>query len=267
MRPNTLKQRIRDNQPIVSAWLSIPSGYSAEILARQGFDCVNVDLQHGMIGFDHAVPMLQAISATDAIPIVRVGNSEPAAMMKLLDAGAYGVICPMISNVEDAQTFVSACRYPPHGNRSFGPARGLLYGGADYAKHANDEILTIGMIETREGLDNVDAIAAVDGLDGLFIGPNDLSLALGKAPMAEPTDPEVVAAIAKILEAAQNQAKVAGIFCSSPAAAAKRIAQGFGFVVPGNDAGMLTQAGRNAVAGARANPAADAGNTKGGSGY
>lgn len=248
MRPNTLKQKLNAGEAVVSGWLSIPSSYSAEIVARQGFDCVNVDLQHGMIAFDAAVSMLQAISTTDAIPIARVGKIEPAIIMKLLDAGAYGIICPMISTVEDAKLFVRSCRYPPIGERSHGPARGILYGGADYPQQANKEILTIGMIETCEGLENVNDIAAVEGLDMLFIGPNDLSLALGKRPMSEPDDLEVVAAIAKIREAASAAGKPCGMFCSSPAAAVQRIKEGFQLVVPGHDASMLTKMAKSAVA-------------------
>ena len=117
---------------------------------QPGFDSVTVDLQHGMIGFDAAVAMLQAIASTPAVPLARVSRNEPALVMQLLDAGAYGIICPMISTVAEAELFVSACRYPPRGQRSFGPARGLLYGGPDYFDHADGEILTLAMLETAE---------------------------------------------------------------------------------------------------------------------
>ena len=258
MRPNSLKQKLQSGEAAVSAWLSIPSGFSAELIAKAGYDCVNVDLQHGMVDVSDAVAMLQAISTSDATPIARVGVNEPTIMMKLLDAGAYGIICPMISTVDDARRFVRACRYPPLGDRSFGPARGLLYGGADYATGANTEILTIGMIETADGLQAVESIAAVDGLDALFIGPNDLSLALGSAPKAEPTDAPVVEAIRRIREAAHAAGRSCGIFCSSPAAAVERIAEGFDLVVPGHDASMLTRVCKEAVAACRSGTAAPA---------
>src|SRR5690554_2533342 len=161
-----------------------------------------------MIGFDSALPMFQALSATPAIPLARVPVNDGAQIMRLLDAGAYGIICPMISTVDDAARFVSACRYPPKGDRSFGPSRGLLYGGADYYHHADNEILRIGMIETREGLANLDDILSVEGLDGIYIGPNDLSLALGEAPSSEPTAAEVVQAIAHIQERATAHNKI-----------------------------------------------------------
>lgn len=188
MRKNSLKTAFLENTPIINGWLAIPSGYSAEIMGHQGYDAVTVDLQHGMIDFASALSMLQALSATPAVPLVRVADNDPAQIMRVLDAGAYGVICPMISSAEQARRFVAACRYPPLGVRSFGPARGLLYGGSDYPQHANNEILTLAMIETREGLADLDAILDTEGLDGVFIGPNDLSLTLtGSAKRRIPT--------------------------------------------------------------------------------
>lgn len=251
MRPNTVKQRLQQGEAIVSGWVGMASTLSAEIIGLAGFDCVTVDLQHGMIGFDAALPILQTLSGTPAVPLVRVPVNDGPQIMRVLDAGAYGVICPMVSTAEQARVFVSACRYPPGGSRSFGPSRGLLYGGPDYYHHADETILTMAMIETRQGLDNLDEILAVAGLDGVFIGPNDLSLALGQAPSSEPTSDVVVKAIEHILARAQANGKIPGIFCSSGAAAAMRIAQGFKFVVPGNDANILKQAANAAVNAAR----------------
>ncbi|UOD49282.1 HpcH/HpaI aldolase family protein [Orrella daihaiensis] len=263
MRPNTVKERLLKGESIVNGWLGIPSSLSAEILGLSGFDSVTVDLQHGMIAFDAALPMLQALSATAAVPLVRVPSNNGPQIMSLLDAGAYGVICPMISTADQAAAFVSACRYPPKGDRSFGPSRAILYAGDDYYQHANDTILTLAMIETQQGLDHLDEILAVDGLDGIFIGPNDLSLALGQAPSSEPRADVVVKAIAHILARAQVHGKIPGIFCSSGEAAAMRLEQGFKFVVPGNDANILKQAAVAAVQIARSQ---GTGKT-GGSGY
>ncbi len=213
MRKNRLKA-MPDGSAVINGWLAIPSGYSAEIAGHQGFDAVTVDLQHGMIDFASALSMLQALSATPAVPLVRVQDNDPAQIMRMLDAGAYGIICPMISTAEEARRFVAACRYPPLGNRSFGPARGLLYGGADYPQHANDEILTLAMIETRDGLANLDAILATDGLDGVFIGPNDLSLTLTGSASAESRHPEMLAAIEQVVSRCRQWNKIAGIFCT-----------------------------------------------------
>lgn len=252
MRANTLRQLKAEGRPIVNAWLSIGSGYAAEAIAHQGFDAATVDCQHGMIGFETAIAMLQAISSTEAIPLVRPSALVPSEIMRFLDAGAYGVICPMISTARDAADLVSACRYPPHGSRSFGPARGLLYGGADYLDGANRELLVLGMIETREGLDNLEDILAVPGLDGIYVGPNDLSLALGQRPENESSVPEVADAIELVRRRTVETGKIAGIFCSNGTAAAMRVAQGFDLVTPGNDAALLRGVMRDAVNASRA---------------
>lgn len=263
MRVNNLKTALAENRPVVNGWLAIPSSYSAEIMGHQGYDAVTVDLQHGMIDFASALAMLQALSATPAVPLVRVADDTPAQIMRVLDAGAYGVICPMISTPDQARRFVSACRYSPEGIRSFGPARGLLYGGADYPQHANREILTLAMIETREGLANIDAILDTDGLDGVFIGPNDLSLTLTGAASAESKHPDMLAAIERVVSRCREKRKTAGIFCTSGAAAAQRIAEGFNFVTPANDVMQLGRASREAIALARGNAIP----TTGASGY
>lgn len=242
MRPNVLRQLKATGKPIVNAWLSIGSSYSAEIVAHGGYDSVTVDCQHGMMGFDVALTMLQAISTTSAIPLVRPSRNDPAEIMRWLDAGAYGLICPMISTRAEAETFVAACRYPPVGNRSFGPSRGLLYGGPDYAAHANDAILTLGMIETAEGLANLDAIVATPGLDGIYVGPNDLALALRRDPKAESDDPIMTEAIERIRTATSVAGKIAGIFCSGGPGAARRWREGFDLLTPGNDAMLLKAA-------------------------
>ncbi|MHB1249641.1 MAG: HpcH/HpaI aldolase family protein [Polaromonas sp.] len=251
MRSNHLKEMCQRREAAVNGWLTIASPYAAEVMGHQGFDAVTVDMQHGMIGFAQAVGMFQALSATPALPLARVSCNDPALLMQMLDAGAYGIICPMISSVEEARSFVSACRYPPLGTRSFGPTRGLLYGGPDYFQRANHEILTLAMIETRAGLDALEAILAVDGLDGVFVGPNDLSLAMGKAPKSEPDDKEVRDAIVHICARTLADGKIPGIFCSGGDAAARRIAEGFLLVTPGTDVALLSQAARRAVDAAR----------------
>ena len=216
MRPNRLRELAARETPILNAWLAIPSSYSAEVMGHQGFDSVTVDLQHGMIGFDAAVPMLQALSGTPAVPLARVSRNDYALVMQLLDAGAYGVICPMISNAGSMRgDFVSDCRYPPIGQRSFGPARGLLYGGADYFAERGREILTLAMLETREAIANADAILAARGLDGIYVGPNDLCLAYGKPPISESADPEVAGIITDLA----SRTRAAG---RSPGSSARR---------------------------------------------
>lgn len=251
MRANPLRALAAQGHPIINAWLSIGSAYAAESIAYQGFDAATIDCQHGMIGFETTLTMLHALSSTPATPLVRPGRLDPAEIMHYLDAGSYGIICPMISTPRDAELLVAACRYPPLGDRSFGPARGLLYGGADYRTGANEAIVVLAMIETREGLENLDAILAVPGLDGIYVGPNDLGLALGFAPANEPSEPPVVDAIERVRMATRSAGKIAGIFCSDGPAAAARIDQGFNLVTPGNDAALLRRAMTEAVSRAR----------------
>jgi 4-hydroxy-2-oxoheptanedioate aldolase len=239
MRPNTLRRLHSEGRTIVNAWLSNDSAYVAEAAAHQGYDAVTVDMQHGMVGFDRVVAMFQAISTTAAIPMARPSENNPAEIMRLLDAGAYGIICPMISTAEDAARLVSACRYPPVGRRSFGPSRGLLYGGLDYFSGANDEILVFPMIETIQAVDNIEAILDTPGIDGIYVGPNDLSIEMGQPPRNEPNAPAVMAAITRAREATTRRGLIAGIFCSDGAAAAGRAAEGFHLVTPGNDIALL----------------------------
>lgn len=248
MRRNKLKAMLKDGRPVLNAWLSIGSGYSAEGVAHQGFDSVTVDFQHGMIGFDTGLAMFQAISTTDAVPLARVPANDPAQIMRILDAGAYGVICPMISTEADARSFASSCRYADRGNRSFGPSRGLLYGGVDYFARANDEILVIPMIETREAVDNIDAILDVEEVDMIYVGPNDLALACGEQPGQATDGPKTAKAIRHVLARTHAANKTAGIFCPDAEGAKARIEQGFDLVTPGNDFGALTRALRAAVA-------------------
>lgn len=242
MRPNRVRERWNAGEAAVSGWLSFGNSYTAEIVGLSGVDCVTIDLQHAMTDVSDMIVMLQAISATPATPFVRVPNAEPGIIMKALDAGSYGIICPLVNSVEDAKALVDASSYPPLGGRSFGPARGLLYGGPDYAQHADATIVRLAMIETREGLAAVDDICAVDGLDGIFVGPSDLGLNLGRGTAADPSDPDVRAAIDRCLAAAKAAGKRAGLFCPSGAVARRRAEQGFDFVVPNSDANLLKAA-------------------------
>jgi 4-hydroxy-2-oxoheptanedioate aldolase len=239
MRANNIQTIWNSGGAIVNGWASIPSSVSAEIMAHQGWDSITVDLQHGLVDYQTALTMLQAISTKDVTPMARVPWLEPGIIMKLLDAGAYGIICPMINTREEAETFVAACRYAPQGMRSFGPTRALFYAGSDYAKHANDTVLTLAMIETKQALDNVTAIVSTPGLNGIYIGPSDLSLSMGYTPKLDQEEPAVVAAIGQILKAAKEAGIRAGIHCLEPAYAKRMIEQGFDLVTIGSDIRLL----------------------------
>ena len=242
MRPNEVRRRWAAGDAAVCGWLSLGSSYAAEVVGWCGVDCVTADLQHGMADVQSLIAMLQAISATPATPFVRVPSLDPPLLMKALDAGAYGVICPMVDSAEQARALVDATIYPPRGTRSFGPARGLLYGGADYFARADETIVRLAMIETAAGLDAVEAICAVEGIDGIFVGPNDLGLALGKGVSGDPTDPLVREAIARCVRAAKSAGKHAGMFCPSGAVAARCIGEGFDFVVPNSEVNLMKAA-------------------------
>lgn len=233
MRKNTVKEIWDNGGAVLNGWCSIPSSFSAEIMAHQGFDSITIDMQHGLVDYQTATTMLQAISTTSVIPLIRVPWNDPGILMKALDAGAYGVICPMINTVEEAEKFVKACRYPPQGIRSFGPIRakyyagGKTHGGGDYHHHANTDMLTIAQIETQEAIDNLDEILQVPGLSGVYVGPSDLAMALGCEPRTGQNDPIVVEARAKILETCKKHGIPAGIHTNSTDVAVNMIKQGF----------------------------------------
>tara|TARA_B100000945_G_scaffold278466_1_gene244265 strand:- start:127 stop:915 length:789 start_codon:yes stop_codon:yes gene_type:complete len=236
MRKNKLKKIFAEGKAVINGWLQIPNSFSAEVMAHQGWDSLTIDMQHGVVDYPNALQMLQTISSTEVVPMARVNWNEPGQIMKILDAGSYGIICPMVSNRKQAENFVKACLYPPNGHRSFGPIRGLLYGGADYGKYANEEILKFAMIETKEALDNLDPIMSTPGLNGIYIGPADLSLAIGEEPgFDKPENDKVYNVIMKILEHAKKNKIVAGIHNMKADYAEKMIKKGFQLVTIGSD--------------------------------
>ena len=236
MRKNKLKELFKAGKPIINSWLAVPSSFSAEVMANQGWDSVTIDMQHGLIDYPSAVNMLQAISTTNTTPLARVNWNEPGQIMKILDAGSYGVICPMVSNREEAEKFVQACQYPPNGYRSFGPIRANIYGGSDYSKHADREILKLAMIETKEALEKLDEILDTENLDGIYVGPADLSLAVGEEPgFDKPENSKAYSEILRILEAAKKRNLFTGIHNGTPEYAKKMIDKGFSLVTVGSD--------------------------------
>ena len=239
MRPNRLRQLWAEDKPALNGWLAIPNSFSAEVMAHQGWDSLTIDMQHGVIDYAALVPMLQAISTTNTVPIVRVPWLEPGILMKALDAGAYAVICPMVNTREDAQKLVHYTSYAPQGTRSFGPIRATLYGGADYPQHANGTIVRFAMIETAQALDNLDSILSVEGLDAIYIGPSDLSLSLGCKPVFDDVDPKAQQAIEHIMARAKAHGVVAGIHNGRADVARARVELGFRFVTLGSDARLL----------------------------
>jgi 4-hydroxy-2-oxoheptanedioate aldolase len=248
VRKNKLKEIFKQGGSAINGWLQIPNSFTAELMANQNWDSLTLDMQHGVIDYSHAISMFQAISTTNVVPLARVNWNEPGQIMKILDAGAYGIICPMVSNRKEAENFVQACMYPPRGYRSYGPIRGLVYGGPDYADEANNEILKFAMIETKESLDNLDEIMQTPGLDGIYIGPADLSLAIGEKPSFDkPEGDPVYEVIMKILEHAKKNKIIAGIQNGQPEYADKMIKKGFQLVTIGTDQRLMIAAAKNAL--------------------
>jgi 4-hydroxy-2-oxoheptanedioate aldolase len=238
VRENTVKRAWREGKVTYGAWLSIPSSFSAEVMAHQGFDWLCIDMQHGVIDFQTAVTMLQAISTTETIPFVRVPWKEPGIIGKVLDAGAYGVIIPMVNSREEAEAAVGACRYVPEGYRSYGPVRAAYYAGADYASHANQEIACIPMIETTTALEHLEEILAVPGIDAVYVGPADLSLTLGLPPRMDHDDESFQQARLRIAEASRSHGITAGIHASA-SLAPKHVEAGYRMITISSDIGSM----------------------------
>jgi 4-hydroxy-2-oxoheptanedioate aldolase len=248
MSVSNLKSRWQADESIVNAWITIPSSWVAEIVARSGFDTMTIDTQHGLAtDLSVILPILQAISTTSTVPFVRLPDHNAAYIMRMLDAGAGGLICPMVNNRHEAEEFVKNCLYPPLGYRSYGPIRaGELYRG-DYFKDASSTFLTMVMIETADGIKNLDEIAATPHLDGLYVGPWDLSLAMGFNTLADFQNPDLLKLLDKILNAAVKHGKIAGIHCNSPETAQQMSEMGFRFVTPFNDSSGLSNAANEAL--------------------
>jgi 4-hydroxy-2-oxoheptanedioate aldolase len=252
VRANTIREKWAKGEAVVNGWLAIPSAFSAEVMAHQGFDSLTIDMQHGVVDYQVAVTMLQGISTTGVIPLARVPWNDPAWIMKILDAGAYGVICPMINTREQAEALVAACKYYPRGYRSWGPVRASIYAGTDYtAARANDTLIVMPMIETVEAVKNIDDILSVPGIDAVYVGPADLSLTLGCTPKLDQTELPVVEAQEKIVAACKRHKVAAGIHCGGAPYALKMIAAGYQFVTLASDGRFLAARAADEVAAVR----------------
>jgi len=238
MRENKLRAHWANGNAATNVWTHIPAPYATELIAHQGWDSITVDTQHGPIGFSEMCAMLTAIATTETVPLVRVSWNDPGEIMRAADAGAMGVICPTINTVEECERFVGACRYAPLGYRSVGPNRARFLGD-DYLAKANETILTIAQIETATGLANVAKIAAVKGLDMLYIGPSDLGLSLGRAPRMDPTDTVVTNAIDKVLATAKAAGLKTGIYCVGTDYSKAMYAKGFDLVTVLSDTALI----------------------------
>jgi len=245
---NKLKARLDAGKACVNAWLAIPSGFSAEMMAGCGWDSVTVDIQHGVQDYQSMVQCFQAMDKHPITPLVRVPWNEPGIIGKVLDGGAWGVICPMINNAAEAQALADACLYPPMGKRSNGPIRAASYGEASpYQTIANREILIIPMIETQAGIDNIDEILSVPGISGIYIGPSDMGLALGMIPILDREEPVILDIYKKLIASCRKHGKFAGLHNGTASYAARMVEMGFQFCTIANDVGLMVRASKDAV--------------------
>ncbi|MBE9605896.1 2,4-dihydroxyhept-2-ene-1,7-dioic acid aldolase [Acetobacteraceae bacterium H6797] len=245
---NKVKELWAANKPAVNGWLAIPSSFSAEVMAQAGWDSITVDMQHGVQDYLSAVACFQGIQCHGVTPMVRVPWNEPGIIGKVLDAGAKGIICPMVNTPEQAAALVAACRYWPEGNRSFGPIRSGLYGAPADTKAANADVLVLPMIETKQALDNLDAILDVPGIDGIYVGPSDLSLTLGMEPKQDREEPEILAIYDRLLAATKQRGQFAGLHTMTGAYSKKMFERGFRLATVMNDSGLMLTAARAQVA-------------------
>ena len=246
---NALKQRWQDGRGAINGWLAIPTAFSAEVMAQAGWDSLTVDMQHGVQDYLSAIACFQGMQPHGVTPLVRVPWNEPGIIGKVLDAGAMGVICPMVNTRAEAAAFVAACRYPPLGTRSFGPIRAGIYGqaGAGFTDRSNADVITMPMIETKTALDNLDAILDVPGIDAVYVGPNDLALSLGIPPKMDSDDTTLMGIYETIIAATKKRGQFAGIHCGSGAFAARMQKLGFRLTTIMNDSGLLLTAARAAI--------------------
>ncbi len=237
---NRLRETWNAGKPALNGWLGIPSTFSAEIMSKQDFDSITIDLQHGLTDYSIAVPMMQAMAASDTTMLCRVPWLEAGIIMKLLDAGALGIICPMINTREDAETFVGATLYSPDGYRSSGPVRAnVIY--PDYHNQANKQIISMAMIETEQAVNNAEAICNTPGLTGIYVGPSDLAVTMGEGPGLDRKPGKVYDAIQHVLAVAKKSGVRAGLHCMDPSYIKQMYSTGFEFASLSNDVRLLTQ--------------------------
>jgi 4-hydroxy-2-oxoheptanedioate aldolase len=258
---NLALARWRAGEKSVGAWSNLPDIHLAEVLARMDIDWICFDVQHGLMSYSNLLQLLPAISGLPVTPLVRVAANQPDQIGKALDAGAHGVIVPMVNNAGDARRAAEACRYPPAGNRSCGPMRDTLIHGFEYLAQANEQIACIVMIETEDGLANVEAIAATEGVDAIFVGPMDLCYGLGLPP-GDLANPRFGEAITTILETCARHQRAAGIFGVNPEMAAQSLADGFTFVSASTDISFFRTGAAQAIATATPGGPRDGGKQK-----
>ena len=247
MSSNNLLEIFKKESAALNGWLSIPNSFTAEAMSKMGWDSLTIDMQHGLNDYSSSISMLQALSSSKIVPIVRVPWNEPGIIMKSLDLGAKGIIAPMINNKKECEDFVSYCNYPPLGKRSFGPMRAQLIYGSDYFEEANKNIISMAMIETKEAVENLDQILSVPNLTGVYIGPADMCSSYGLKPQFDPRDEQIYSNFKLIAKKAEENNKIAGIHTGSTEYAKEMISLGFQFITILSEFRFMTAYGEGII--------------------
>jgi 4-hydroxy-2-oxoheptanedioate aldolase len=238
MRVNAAKQKMLRGEPAFGYQLGLGSPIAAEAMARTGIDWLMIDNQHGSWGADSTIAALIAIEGGTATPMARVARNDYTMIGRLLDDGMMGIVVPMVHTVEDARRAADACRLPPQGNRSWGWSRASVYGG-DYADWINDQVFVAVQIESAQAVANAEAILAVPGVDGCWMGPGDLAFSMGIHPRDQANHEGHRRAIERVVEACRNTGKIPGFASDTPQQALDRVKQGFQFLTSGSDSGFM----------------------------
>jgi 4-hydroxy-2-oxoheptanedioate aldolase len=252
MKTNHVRAKLKRGEASVGTWLTLPDPFSAQLMARVGFDWLTVELEHSPTSFETAAACFAIIAGCDVVPLTRVPWNTGENIKRVLDTGAWGVVVPMVNSKAEAEAVVNAARYAPKGNRSIGGqthAMNFATDPATYYAKANDEILITVMIEHVDAVAAVDEIAAVPGIDVIFIGPNDLHNSMGKPPAFESDAPEFLAAVDAVLRAAKKNDIAPGIHVADMAAAKRRLAQGFQFIAIASEAGLMLAKAKEVLTG------------------
>lgn len=250
MRTNPVKAALAEGRAQVGTWLSLASPTAARYMARVGFDWLNLDMEHSPVNWETAAAIFATVADAGGVPLARVPVNDPAHVKRALDSGAYGIIFPMCNTPEEAQLAVASCRYPPTGRRSVGGtlhALNFATTPAEYYARADDEVLVIVQAEHVAAVENCEAIFSVPGLDGMFVGPNDLLASMGRTPAMDSDDPEFIGALRHLRETAERCGIAPGIHVADPDAALRRLAEGWRFVAVSSELGFMQDAAHAVV--------------------
>lgn len=260
MKRNPVKAALKAGQPQVGTWLSLGNLYATRVMARVGFPWLTVDMEHSPIDISQGAMLFGAIAEAGCVPLARVPRGTHENIKRVLDAGAHGIVVPMVNTVEEAKLAVAAAKYPPTGNRSIGGGLHALNFDAtagDYYKHANDEILVVLQTESPEGVDNAEAIYSLPGVDAIFVGPNDLTFQMRGPDGVDPTPDQLEAMLQRILAIGKKTGTPVGLHVQSVDDVKRRIAEGWRFLALGSELRFMTSEAQRMVSGLNLKKAAD----------